>query len=333
MQFLHFALASAALAFPFHLCAQTAQDRAAQAAADAWPSKPVQVVFPFAPGGSSETEGRMYLQKMTESTGKTFITDFRPGAGGTIATSFVAKAPADGYTLMVAPTAIGINPAFYKSLPYDPVKDVAPVSLMSKRPSLLVVHPSLPIATPAEYIAWVRQNPGKLNYGTTGMGGSSHIAGAWLHSLTKSEVQFVHYKGTGPLVPDMLANRINATTNTALSLIPHVKAGKMRLIGVTTAQRSPTFPDVPSLSEAAPGYDYSSWFGITTTGGTPVPLLNRIRAELVKAGNAPDVHKKLTGEGIIMVMNTPAEFSQFLNAEMARWKKLVEETGMTAGDG
>ena len=267
---------------------------------------------------------------MNENTGRSFISDFRPGAGGTIATAFVAKAAPDGHTLMVAPTAIGINPAFYKSLPYDPVRDVAPVSLMSKRPSVLVVHPSLPIATPAEYIAHVRQNPGKLNYGTTGMGGSSHIAGAWLHSLTKTEVQFVHYKGTGPLIPDMISNRINVTSNTPLSVLPHVKAGKMRLIGVTTAQRSPSFPDVPSLAEAAPGYDYSSWFGITTTGGTPMVLLNRIRAELLKAGSAPDVNRKLTSEGIIMVMNTPAEFSQFLNAEMARWKKLVADNNIKA---
>ena len=304
-----------------------------QSAVEAWPSRPVQVVAPFGPGGSTEFEGRLYTQKLTEYTGQPFLLDFRPGAGSTIGIAYVAKAAPDGYTVMINTAALTITPAIYKNLPYDPVKDIAPVTLISKRPSVLVVHPSLPVRTPAEYIAYARAHPGELNYGTTGVGGSPHMAGAWLHSLTNTKVTFVHYKGTGTLMPDLLAGRTQATTNTFVSVLPQIKSGKLRAIGVTTAQRSQLMPDLPALAElGAAGYDYSSWLGFVTTAGTPPVIINKLRGELVKVAAAPDINKKLADEGVTMVANTPEEFRQFMAAEMIRWQKLVQETGMKAED-
>jgi tripartite-type tricarboxylate transporter receptor subunit TctC len=301
----------------------------AQNAADKWPAKPVQVVMPFGPGGSTEVEGRLYSQKLTDQTGQPFVLDFRPGAGSTIGINYVAKAAPDGYTILINTAALTITPAIYKDLPYDPVKDIAPVTLISKRPSVLAVHPSLPIRTPAEYIAYAKAHPGELNYGTTGAGGSPHMAGAWLHSLTGTKATFVHYKGTGTLMPDLLAGRLQVTTNTFASLLPHIKSGKLRVIGVTTAQRSPLMPELPAIGEqGAPGYDYSSWLGFVTTAATPPAIINKLRGELVKVAADPDVNKKLGAEGITMVANTPEEFRQFIAVEMTRWRKLVQETGM-----
>lgn len=305
----------------------------AQGAADNWPSKPVQVVAPFGAGGSTEVEGRLYTQRLTELTGQPFLLDFRPGAGSTIGIAYVAKAAPDGYTIMINTAALTITPAIYTNLPYDPVRDIAPVTLISKRPSVLVVHPSLPVRTPGEYLAYAKARPGELNYGTTGVGGSPHMAGAWLHSLTGTRVTFVHYKGTGTLMPDLLAGRTHATTNTFVSVLPHIRSGKLRIIGVTTAQRSQLMPELPAIAEqGAAGYDYSSWLGVVATGGTPAPIIARLRAELVKVAASPDIIRKLADEGVTLVANTPEEFRQFMATEMVRWRKLVQETGMKTED-
>lgn len=301
----------------------------AQGAADSYPSRPVQLVLPFGPGGSSEIEGRLYAQKLTESMGKPFVIDYKPGAGSTIATAYVAKARPDGYTTLVSTIAHALTPAFYGNLTYDPVKDIAPVSLMTKRASALLVHPSLPAKTGADYIAYAKAHPGELNFGTVGAGGSPHLAGAWLHSLTGSKVTFVHYKVTAAMQTDLLSGRIQATTTSVRSAVPLAKAGRVRMLGVTTAERSPLLPDVPTMAEqGAAGYDYSSWLGIVTTAGTPAAIVNKLRAELVKAGNSPEVKEKLADEGTLMVLSTPEAFRTFIESEIVRWKKLVQETGM-----
>jgi len=301
----------------------------AQGVADSYPSRPVQLVLPFGPGGSSEVEGRLYAQKLTENTGKPFIVDFKPGAGSTIATGYVAKAKPDGHTILVVTISYSVTPAFYNNLPYDPAKDIAPVSLMSKRASALLVHPSLPVKTVAEYIAYAKARPGELNFGTVGAGGSPHIAGEWLHALTNSKVTFVHYKVTSAMQTDFLSGRIQVITTSVRSALPLVKSGRVRMLGVTTAERSPLLPDVPTVAEqGASGYDFSSWLGIVTTGGTPAAVVNKLQAELVKAGNAPEVKTKLSDEGTLMVLSTAEEFRRYIEVEMVRWKKLVQDQGI-----
>lgn len=301
----------------------------AQSAADDYPSRPVQIVLPFGPGGSSEVEGRLYAQKLMDNTGKPFVLDYRPGAGSTIATAYVAKAKPDGHTLLVTTIALSVTPAFYRNLSYDPLNDIAPVSLMTRRANAIVVHPSLPVKTASEYIAYARARPGELNYGTLGAGSSPHIAGEWLHSLSNTRVTFVHYKVTSAMQTDLLAGRIHVASTSVRSALPLVKSGRVRLLGVTTAERSPLLPDIPAFAEqAAPGYDFSSWLGIVTTGGTPASIVNKLRNELVKVGNSPDVRNKLADEGTLMVLNTPEQFRTFIEAEMQRWRKLVQDTGM-----
>ena len=302
----------------------------AQGAADSYPAKPVQIVLPFAPGGSSEVEGRLFAQKLTESTGRTFVLDYRPGASGVIAMTYLTKAAPDGYTILMGSGGIiGTTPALRQDLPYDPIRDVAAVTLLYKRPTVLLVHPGLPVKNAAEYIAYAKAHPGQLNYGTVGAGGSPHFAGAWLHNLTGTSVTFVHYKGTGALMPDLISGRLQATSTTISSSLPMVKAGKLRLLGVTTSQRSQLLPDVPTLAEqVAPGYDFSGWQAVIAPGGTPAAIVNRLRAEFVKAANSPDLNKRLLDEGVIMSLTTPEEFGRFLAAEITRWKKLVQDTGM-----
>jgi len=300
--------------------------------AGSYPTRPVQIVPPFAPGGSSEAEGRLFAQKLAESTGHNFLLDYRPGASGVIAVGYLAKAAPDGYTiLMGSGGVIATTPAFRTNLPYDPIRDIAPVTLLYKRPTILLVHPSLPVKNAAEYIAYAKARPGELNYGTVGAGGSPHIAGAWLHNLTGTSVTFVHYKGTAALVPDLISGRLQVTSTTISSGMPLVKAGKLRLLGVTTSQRSQLLPEVPTLAEqVAPGYDFSGWQAVVAPGATPPAIINRLRNEFVKAANAPDLSKRLLDEGVIMSLTTPDEFGRFLVTEINRWKKLVQDTGMTA---
>ena len=319
------------LTFPvFALCAALLPSLAwAQTSADAYPSKPVALIIPVSPGGGTDAEGRLYAQKLTESMGKQFVLDYKPGAGTTIGANYVAKATPDGHTLLIVSAGFVIAPSFYKTLPYDPEKDIAPISLLTTRPVMLVVHPGLPIKTPAEYIAYTRANPGTLNFGTTGIGGSLHLAGLWLDSVTNGNVTFVHYKGTGAMLTDLIAGRVQVATQTIPVAMSHAKAGKLRIVGNASAQRSPVFPDVPTFAEqGAAGYDYSSWLGIAATGGTPTAIINKLRAEMVKAGHSPDVHKRMTDDGATMVLSTPAEFGAVIKTEISRWRRLLQQAGI-----
>ena len=301
----------------------------AQDAASAWPAKPVQVIIPFPPGGSTEAEGRLYAQKLTDNLGRAFILDFKPGAATTIGTAYVARAVPDGHTLLASTTSYSLASVFYKDLPYDALKDIAPISMMTRRPSVLLVTPSLPVKTPAEYIAYARSHPGELNYATTGAGGSPHIGGAWLHSAGNIKVTYVHYKGSGPLMVDLLAGRVHSNITTFLTALPLHKSGKVRIIGVTTLERSALMPELPTMAEGgAPGFDHSSWWGFMTAGGTPVAVVNRIRTELVKVGNAPDVVKKMTEDGAVMTLGTPEQFRQSIAADLVRLRRLVQDNGI-----
>ena len=301
----------------------------AQGLAENYPARPVQVVVPFPPGGVTDVEARLYTQKLTENLGRAFVLDYKAGAGQTIGTGFVAKAAPDGYTLLVITSGFTVNPAFYKSLPYDPARDFAPVSLMTKRPTLLVVHPSLPAKSVNEYLVYAKANPGKINWATNGAGGVTHLTGAWLHNATHTQVTIVHYKGSASLQLDLNAGRTQVTTTTFLTALPLIKSGKLRALAIASMDRSALLPDLQTIAEqAVPGYDYSSWLGIIAPAGIPPAILAKLSSELSKVAKTAEIAQKLADEGTVMVGSTPEQFRRHIINEINRWQKLVEETGI-----
>lgn len=288
------------------------------------PARPITIVIPAAAGGASELEIRMYTQKYTDATGQQVLFDHRPGAGSTIGNTVVARAPADGHTLMMATSSFTIAPSIYKNLEFNP-RDFSAVTLLSKRPYLLVVHPSVPVKNVTEYIAYVKANPDKLNFATTGAGGAIHMAGAWLHHAAGISTTYIHYKGAAQIYPDLTSGRVQTTLGQPQSAGPGVKAGKLRLIGVSTTERIRLYADTPTAAEqGAKGYDYSGWLGIVGTPGIPAATLTRISAELAKATRAPDLVKKLGDEGSVLVGNTPEQFKQHILAEIDNWRAVIQ---------
>ncbi len=305
----------------------------AQDAAASYPSKPVTFISPFVPGGTTDKGARLYSQKLTESLGRPFILDFKPGAGATVGTNYVARATPDGYTLLITSASYTIAAATYKDLPYDPIKDLAPVSLTLKRPAILMVRPSLPITNFAEYIAYAKANPGKLNFGTSGMGGSYHIAGAWLHGATNTEVTFIHYKGAAPMFTDQVAGRIDVSPASIFNALPFIKSGKMRAIVTISGERSALMPDLKTVAEQGiPGFDYSAWEGIFTTAAVPPAIVNKLAAEFGKIAKMPDIIDKFKEDGTIMVGSSAPDFRRHVVTEIARWKKVVKDNGITAAE-
>lgn len=298
----------------------------AQDPAEVFPSRPVQIVVPFTPGGATDIEARVYAQKLTENMGKSFVVDYKPGAGGSIGTGFVAKSTPDGHTLLVISSSFTVNPAFYKNLPYDPIKDFAAVSLMSKRVTVLIAHPSFPATTIREYLAYARANPGKVNMAATGAGSIQHLAGAWLHSVTGTRVTFVQYKGTSPLNVDLVSGRVDVNASPFVNVMPLVKAGKLKILGILSDEPSPLIPGAQVAAEqGAPGYSYSSWLGVIAPRATPASIVNKLSAELGKAARAPDVVQKFAPEGSTMVGSPPKVLQDLIATELERWRKIVQE--------
>lgn len=296
-----------------------------------WPAKPVTLITPFPAGGPVDAEVRLYTLKLNQALGQPFILDAKPGAGTTIGTAYVAKSASDGYTLLVTNSSFSITPAFYPDLPYDPLRDIAPISLMSKRSTGLFAAASAPFGTLAAYLAHARAHPGEINMGTVGAGGALHLSGAWLHSATGTEVTFVHYKGAGPMYIDMFAGRTQAAFVGLSSALPYLKAGKLKLLAIANLERSPLMPAVPTVAEqVVPGFEYSSWIGIAGPAAIPPAVLEKINAEFVKVARAPDIAEKLAPSGTMLVGSTPALFRQYLAQEINRWKKLVSELGIKA---
>ena len=306
---------------------------AALAQAPAFPAKPVTMVVPLAPGGPVDTEMQLYLPRFREQFNQTFILDFRSGAAGAIAAAYVAKAPADGLTVLIVNSAFTIFPAIYKNLAFDFPKDFAPITLMSKRPLLLLGPTSLPYNNFKEYIAYAKANPGKINIGTTGAGTGGHLAGTWLHQATGTTATFIHYKGTGPLLPDLMTGRIDVSGVALPPGLPLMKSGKLKAIVMMTDRRSPLVPDLPTISESGiPGFDYSSYTGFLAPGGTPATVVNRLHEGFVKTLSVPELKARLEADGNLIIGNTPAQFKQMLETEAAHWSKLVKETGIKAED-
>ena len=301
------------------------------ALAQNYPTKPVTIVVPFAPGGTTDILARIVGQGLTSELGQPVIVDNRAGAGGNIGASLAAKAPADGYTLFMGTVGThAINQALYKKMPFDPVKDFAPLSRVATVPNLLVANPKEPYKTVKELIAYAKQHPGKVTFGSPGSGSSPHVSGELFKSMTGTELLHVPYKGSAPAMTDLLGGQISIMFDNMPSAIQHVRSGKLRPIAVTTAKRSPELPDVPTIAESGvPGYEAMSWFGMFAPSGTPKPVLDKLSAALIKVLNQPDVKKKIAEQGGDVVAETPAQFAAFIKSESTKWGKVVKESGAT----
>jgi len=241
---------------------------------------------------------------------------------------FVAKSPADGYTLLFALTAqYAVNPSLYPKLPYDPVRDYAPISLLANAPYLLVVHPALPAKSVAELVALVKARPGQLSYSSSGNGSGAHLAGEMLRSLARVEIVHVPYKGAGPAMPDLIAGQVQLSFITYTAAGPHIKTGRLRALGVTTAKRSPTLPDLPAIGETVAGYDSAVWYGFAAPAGTPPEIVSKLNTEVLRVLAAPDFRSRITLEAVSPIGSTPEEFGSFMKSEIVRWAKVVKDSG------
>jgi len=301
---------------------------AGQAFAQAWPSKPIRLVVPFPPGGPTDILGRAIGSKLSELLGQPVIIDNRGGAGGGIGADNVAKSQPDGYSLLLGTTGTHtINPNLYSKLPYDPIKDFAPISLVVRYLNILVVNPNLPVKSVAELIALAKQKPGQVTFGSAGNGSSNHLTAEMLSTMTGVKMQHVPYKGSGPALTDVIAGQINFMFDQYSTVAPNIKAGKLRVIGIATKQRHRLLPDVPTIGETIPGFEVSPWYGLFAPGGTPKEIVHRLNTELTKVMNSAEIHERMTTLGWDPVTNSPEEFSAQIKAELAIWADVVKKSG------
>ena len=302
----------------------------AQAPAASWPSKPIRWVVPFPLGGAMDAIARTLGEKAGKTLGQPFVIENKPGAGGNIGADFVAKQPGDGYTLMITSIGMATNKPLYGKLSYDPIKDFAPVSLLAVVPNVLVTNATQPdVKTAKDVIAAARKTPGKLTYASAGNGTSIHLAGEVFTSLAQVDMLHVPYKGSGPAVSDLLGGQVNYMFDSITSARPHIESGKLRALGVTTAKRSKTLPNVPTLAEAGlPGYEVSPWFAVFMPTATPKDIVAKVNTALLEAMKDPDVVKRLETIGAEPVGSTPEEMAQHLARESERWTKLIQERGI-----
>ncbi len=304
------------------------------AAQSAWPNKPVRIVVPFAPGGTTDILARAVAPELSKAFGQQFVVDNRAGAGGNVGAEIVAKSPGDGYTLLMGTVGThGINKALYAKLPYDPQKDFAPITLVAGVPNVMVMNAdkakALGINSVNDFIKYAKANPGKLNMASSGNGTSIHLAGELFKSMTGTFMTHIPYRGSGPALMDMVAGNMDVMFDNLPSSMAQIKAGKLKALAVTSAQRSAAMPDIPTIEEAAglKGFEASSWFGLLAPAGTPADVVSRIQQETAKALNSPAIKEKLLAQGAIPSGNTPAEFTRLIDAEHRKWAKVVKDSG------
>jgi tripartite-type tricarboxylate transporter receptor subunit TctC len=316
-----------AVALALSAAPATAQDAAG------FPARTIRIVVPFPPGGVTDRLARVVAQKMQEQWGQPAVVDNRPGASGMIAAEQVAKSPPDGYTLMMGHIGThAINPGLFAKLPYDPVQDFAPVSLLVSVPNILLVHPSVPAASVAELIALARAKPGTLNFASPGSGTSGHMSAELLKSLTGIDIVHVPYKGPGPALQDLLAGQVNMLFDTVASSMPQVRAGKLKGLAVTTPARSAIAPDVPTMVEAGvAGYEIAPWFAAYAPAGTPPAVIDKLNGEMRRILALPDVRTAFVDQqGMTLIASSPAELGAHTQREIAKWARVVKATGARA---
>ncbi|MES1162856.1 MAG: tripartite tricarboxylate transporter substrate binding protein [Rhizobacter sp.] len=306
------------------------------AAQSTWPTKPVRIIVPFAPGGTTDILARAVAPELSRAFGQQFIVDNRAGAGGNVGAEIVARAPNDGYTLLMGTVGThGINRALYPKLPYDPIKDFVPITLVAAVPNVMEMNVdkarALNINNVADFVKYAKANPGKLNMASSGSGTSIHLAGELFKSMTGSYMTHIPYRGSGPALMDMVGGNADVMFDNLPSSMQQIKGGKLKALAVTSAQRSPALPDVPTVEEAGgpalKGYEASSWFGLLAPAGTPPDIVNRVQQEVAKALNSPAVKEKLVAQGAIPSGNSPADFAKLIDAEHVKWAKVVKASG------
>ena len=302
---------------------------ATDAAAQAYPSRPVRLVVPFPPGGPLDIVGRLIAQKLGDAWGQSVVVDNRPGAGGNIGAELVAKAAPDGYTiLMGALSTHAVNPGLYAKMPYDAVKDFAPITLVAITPNVLVVNASLPVNSAKEFVAYAKANSGKLAFGSGSNGSAGHLAGELFKVETATDIIHVPYKGGAPATQALLAGDTQFMFDNLANAMPQVKAGKLKALAVTTAERSKLAPDLPTMAEAGlPGFDISTWFGLLASAGTPQEVIAKWNAEVTKILNSPDMRERLTAQGAEPAPMTPDQFAAFIRSEIPKYARIVKASG------
>jgi tripartite-type tricarboxylate transporter receptor subunit TctC len=293
-----------------------------------YPDKTIRIVVPYPPGGFNDTLGRIVAQKLTDDWGVAAVVENRPGGGTLIGTDSVAKAPADGYTLLVVAFPLAVNPSLYAKLPYDTVKDFAPLILAGQTPNLLVVNPDVPVKSVKELIDTAKAKPGSLSYGSTGSGSSNHLSMELFRLMTGTQIVHVPYKGSAPMVTDLLGGHVQVAFDNTPNVLPQVKAGKLRALAITSTARHPMAPDVPTVAEAGvPGYEVGVWFGLVAPAATPPDVLAKLNAELNRILAMADVKQKFADQGVDPVGGTREHFAGHIAAQIEKWGKVVKESG------
>ncbi len=300
--------------------------------AQPYPAKPIRFVVPYPAGGPLDTVARLLGQKVSESTRQPVVVDNKPGAGGNIGADAVAKSPADGYTILMGAVAThAINPTLYSSIPYDAIKDFVPVTQVASTPNVLVVNPSVPASTVREFIAYAKANPGKLNFGSGSTGSAGHLAGELFKTMAGVDMTHVPYKGAAPAMTDLIGGQIQLMFDNLASSLAQVRAGKVKALAVTIANRSALAPELPTIAESGlPGFDISTWFGIFVPAGTSREVVERLHAEFVKALAAPEVREKMVNLGAEPVGNKPEEFAAYIRTELDKYARVIKASGARA---
>lgn len=295
-----------------------------------FPSKPIRFIVPFAPGGATDLMARSIAQKMQESMGQPVVVENRPGANAIVGSDLVAKAAPDGHTLLMCALGHSTNPYLIAKLPYDTLKDIAPVSLAVTGPHMLAVTTSLPVANVKELIAYGKANPTKLNFASGGIGSSQHFSGELFKMTSGIQMTHIAYKGTAPAFSDLISGNVSLIFDNMVLPLQHVRNGKLKALAVTGKNRSSLAPDIQTVAETLPGFESGIWHGVLATGGTPKPILDRLSVEINKALTAPDLRENFLKQGLDPVGTTPEQFDQFIRAEMAKWSKIIREVGIKA---
>jgi len=297
------------------------------AAALDYPTRPVHFIVPYPPGGTTDVLARIIAQWLSEKLGQQFIVENKPGGGNNIGTDYVAKATPDGYTMLLVNPANGINATLYRNLPFNFIRDIAPVAGLVRTPNVMEVTPSLPVKTVAEFIAYCKANPGKINMASSGSGTSVHLSGELFKSMTGCQMLHVPYKGAGPALTDLIAGQVHVIFDNLPSSSPFIKSGRIRALGVTSAQRDPSLPDVPTVGETVPGYEATAWFGLGMPKGTPRETIEKVNAEVNRALADPKMRERLAELGGTPIGGTPEDFGNVIKSETEKWSKVVISSG------
>jgi tripartite-type tricarboxylate transporter receptor subunit TctC len=301
----------------------------AEAQAQAWPNRPVRIVVPSPPAGGTDIVARVMAEHFSKAFKQQFFVENRPGAGNMIGIESVARAANDGYTFLMTASTLSLNSVLYKKVAYDPIKDFAPITLAAKAPNVLIVNPNVPAKTLPEFIALAKKQPGKLTYGTPGIGTSPHMCMELFKSLAGVDLQHIPYRGTVPALTDVMSGQISGMFSTMLSAKPQIEAGKVRAFGVSTATRSASMPDIPSIAEAGvPGYEAVQWYGFLAPAGTPAAIISQIHAESMKALNSAEMKEKLAHDGAEPSPTSPEEFAALIRNEIEKWRKVAKVAGI-----